>query len=198
MNTGDKDLKLILDDINRIIDTINKADGDEVKKKILDFIFDYYFESKVKTQQQEPRKPSSNKHNANNQAADEKKTTPAKRNSSKKPKYELIDSFVVSNENVAWFKERFELTRSSAKKQVVLAVYLLEMIMKVKEITLNHIYTIFKHTKNPLPKDLPRTILNASSTDYPWIIANRNKDIQVSSIGETLVESELDPKKGTS
>lgn len=72
----------------------------------------------------------------------------------------------------------------------VLAVYYLNHELDLAAITVDHVYTCFKHMQWRVPSSLANTMAYAASV-YGWLDTRNMADIKMTTIGENLVEHDL-------
>lgn len=86
-----------------------------------------------------------------------------------------------------------EKTPSKAKQHNAVFVYYLQKIKEVANITPDHIYTCYKEVGAKIPGALRQSITDTSGKQG-WLSTSNMNDIQITTIGENLVELDL-PKK---
>jgi hypothetical protein len=84
---------------------------------------------------------------------------------------------------------------ANAKQKCVVAVYYLRDIVGLTAISVSSIYTFFKALGWPLPANL-KNMLSQAGTDG-WLDTSNFEEIQLTTIGENLVEHSLPPKEKT-
>jgi hypothetical protein len=88
-----------------------------------------------------------------------------------------------------------EKSPASVVQKCVVAVHYLRDIIEMEKITLQAVFTFFKHLQWPIPADLKNTLQQAGSAG--WLDTADSADIKLTSLGENLVEHDLPPKAKT-
>ncbi len=83
----------------------------------------------------------------------------------------------------------------SNQHKCVVAVYYLRHELNLTLITVDHVYTCFKHMQWRVPTSLANTMAYVSSV-HGWLDTRSMGDIKLTTIGENLVEHDLPSKKG--
>lgn len=81
--------------------------------------------------------------------------------------------------------------RTSSNVQITtLFIYYLEQILDIKDITIDHVFTCYKHMEYYIPKNLQQNLTDASSSKFGYI-NRRNSKYSITIIGINLVERDL-------
>ncbi len=83
-----------------------------------------------------------------------------------------------------------EKAPANAMERNAVFVYYLEKIAKVKNISVNHVYTCYKHVNEKVPGALRQSLLDTSSRKG-WLDTGSMDNITVPTLGENLIEHEL-------
>lgn len=86
-----------------------------------------------------------------------------------------------------------EKAPTSVMQKCVVAVYYLRDVIGMEKVTAQAVFTFFKHLNWPLPADLKNTLQQAGTAG--WLDTADSQDIELTSLGENLVEHDL-PSKG--
>lgn len=78
----------------------------------------------------------------------------------------------------------------SNQHKCVVAVYYLRHELDLSPITVDHVYTCFKHMRWRVPSSLANTMAYVSSV-HGWLDTRNMGDIKLTTIGENLVEHDL-------
>jgi len=78
----------------------------------------------------------------------------------------------------------------SNQHKCVVAVYYLRHELALSSITVDHVYTCFKHMQWRVPSSLANTMAYVSSV-HGWLDTRNMGDIKLTTIGENLVEHDL-------
>jgi hypothetical protein len=81
-------------------------------------------------------------------------------------------------------------TPKSNQHKCVVAVYYLKHEINVPSITIDHIYTCFKHMQWRVPSSLANTLAYVASV-HGWLDTRNMADVKMTTIGENLVEHDL-------
>lgn len=79
---------------------------------------------------------------------------------------------------------------TSNQHKCVVAVYYLRHEIGVPSITVDHVYTCFKHMQWRVPSSLGNTLAYVASV-HGWLDTSNMADIKITTIGENLVEHDL-------
>jgi hypothetical protein len=79
---------------------------------------------------------------------------------------------------------------ASHKHRCVVAVYYLAHELDLSAITVNHVFTCFKHMQWRVPSNLANTLAYVASV-HGWLDTRSMADIKITTIGENLVEHDL-------
>jgi hypothetical protein len=93
-------------------------------------------------------------------------------------------------ESAAQFGEK--KSPSNVKEKCVVAVYYLRDVIGMEKVSVQAVFTYFKHLKWPVPADLKNTLQQAGSDG--WLDTASAEDIKLTSLGENLVEHDLPAK----
>jgi hypothetical protein len=85
-----------------------------------------------------------------------------------------------------------EKNPGSNQHKCVVAVYYLQRELNLPSITVDHVYTCFKHMRWPVPSSLANTMAYVSSV-HGWLDTRNMGDVKLTTIGENLVEHDLPP-----
>ena len=108
----------------------------------------------------------------------------------KAPTQSFVKDLNLRPSNQSSFRDFFESKNNSSQAEAItIAVYYLEKILEVSEISADHVYTCFKNVSYRIPKKLPQSIRDTASKKG-WIDTNAGK-ITVTHHGENLVEYDL-------
>ncbi len=83
---------------------------------------------------------------------------------------------------------------SSTDEKLVVSVYYLSKLLNVPSVSSNHVYTCFKAMKWSLPANLENA-LSLAKHHGGWLNTSSMQNIQVTSLGENLVDHDLPRKK---
>jgi hypothetical protein len=81
---------------------------------------------------------------------------------------------------------------TNVMQKCVVAVYYLRDTIEVEKITVQAVFTFFKHLSWPVPADLKNTLAQAGTAG--WLDTANSNDIKLTSLGENLVEHDLPAK----
>lgn len=73
-------------------------------------------------------------------------------------------------------------------------VYYLQKELNLTGITVEHVYTCYKHVSTSVPRALVQSLLDTSSRNG-WLNTKSTNDISITTQGENLIEQELPRKK---
>ena len=79
---------------------------------------------------------------------------------------------------------------NSNQHRCVVAVYYLRHELDLSPITVDHVYTCFKHMQWRVPSSLANTMAYVASV-FGWLDTRNMADIKMTTIGENLVEHDL-------
>jgi len=77
-------------------------------------------------------------------------------------------------------------------QKCVVAVYYLRDKIGMEKVTVQAVFTYFKHLQWPIPTDLKNTLQQAGSEG--WLDTANSEDIKLTAMGENLVEHALPAK----
>jgi hypothetical protein len=81
---------------------------------------------------------------------------------------------------------------ASVTQKCVVAVYYLRETIELEKVSVQAVFTFFKHLGWPIPTDLKNTLQQAGSAG--WLDTADGQDIKLTSLGENLVEHSLPAK----
>lgn len=135
--------------------------------------------------------------------SEQKKAEPAKRKSAKvkdgnkrKESYSLVTNLdLLAKGNKKALKDFYnEKAPSNAMEKNAVFVYYLQKEAKITAITVNHVYTCYKHVGVPVPGAFRQSLADTSSKKG-WIDTKSMDSITIPTLGENFVEHELRKKK---
>ncbi|MCR4313292.1 MAG: hypothetical protein NUV58_03525 [Candidatus Roizmanbacteria bacterium] len=125
-----------------------------------------------------------------------KKNIKAKGGNKRKESYNLVTNLdLLAKGNQKALKDFYaEKAPSNAMEKNAVFVYYLQKEAKVPAITVNHVYTCYKHVNVPVPKAFRQSLADTSSKKG-WIDTRSMEGITIPTLGENFVEHELGKKK---
>jgi hypothetical protein len=174
-----------LDAIKAIDEIMSAIEDKSIRNRILRWAWDKYSDlpshEKPQVPSQEP-KP---------------KRKPSKRKSKAQPtkaRLSIMKDLNLRPSNKKSFKDFAEEKKpTSNDMKSTVAVFYLRRYTGIQKISINHIYTCYKECKWRIPSDMANSIRQTSSR-HGWIDPSDLDDIQLSTLGENLVEHDL-PKE---
>ncbi len=108
-----------------------------------------------------------------------------------KESYKIIGELNLSPENIEAFRDFFEKKKIKKAMEInAVAVYYLEKILGIKNITPNHIYSCYKNVNSKVPVALLQSLRDTASIKG-WIDTSDTNNIHLLIAGENLVEHDL-------
>jgi hypothetical protein len=86
---------------------------------------------------------------------------------------------------------------NSIYEKCTVAAYYLKHVLGLKAVSANHIFTCFKHVKWRVPADLLNS-LSYTASQYGWLDTSDRQSVNVSTMGENLIEHDLPRVKSSS
>lgn len=163
------------------------------------FVRGVYEDFKGRLSQLSPIEPSKKSRVSAGSAAGIKKgsSKASKGGTKRKDSYSFVKDLDLSAKNgrpalKAFFAEKVPAT---ALEKNTVFIYYLERLAKIGGITINHVYTCYKHVGVPVPGALRQSLLDTAHLKG-WIDTKSLDDISLAIHGENYVEHDL-PKKVT-
>lgn len=185
------EIKLELIEISKIITTY----PENIQSNVYELLISSYLDDEV------PPKIKSNKTKNNNtrtekQTTIKNKATKKKSSLGKKQSYSIVKDLNLRGNGGQTFNEFVEEKNpSSAIEFNSVSVYYLKQVIKLKNVTINHINTCYKEAKRKPPGDLLQSIRDTSSNKYGYIDFSDSADIKIPHRGESFVEHDLPKSK---
>jgi len=88
-----------------------------------------------------------------------------------------------------------EKSPTNFREKCVVAVYYLRDVIEMEKVTVQAVFTYFKHLQWPVPADLKNTLQQAGTAG--WLDTADSEYIKLTSLGENLVEHDLPAKAKT-
>lgn len=125
-----------------------------------------------------------------------KKNVKAKDGNKRKESYSLVTNLdLLAKGNKKALKDFYtEKAPSNAMEKNAVFVYYLQKEAKITAITVNHIYTCYKHVGIPVPGAFRQSLADTSSKKG-WIDTKSMENITIPTLGENFVEHDLGKKK---
>jgi len=117
-------------------------------------------------------------------------------NKRKKESYSLVTNIdLLAKGSREALKDFYtEKAPSNAMEKNAVFVYYLQKEAKVTAITVNHVYTCYKHVGVPVPGAFRQSLADTSSKKG-WIDTKSMENITIPTLGENFVEHDLGKKK---
>lgn len=194
-----KDYEKTKEELEKISETL-KLFPESLQEKVYDTLISQYLGKETKLLDE--TKQNSSKKAANVGDKDIKKPTKEKAKNtkgkaSKKESFKIIKDLDLlgSGDLISLKKFISEKKPSSNIEFNTVVIYYLDKLLKVENISINYVYTCYKHYDKKVPAALRQSIFDTSGSRYGYIsIKNNNYSIPTS--GENLVEHELSRNKG--
>lgn len=121
-----------------------------------------------------------------------KKMGKVKEGNKRKESYSLVTDldFTANGGKKALRDFYTEKAPSNAMERNTVFVYYLQKIAKVSGISVNHVYTCYKHVNEKVPGALRQSLLDTSSRKG-WLDTGSMENITVPTLGENLIEHDL-------
>lgn len=125
-----------------------------------------------------------------------KKNVKAKDGNKRKESYSLVTNLdLLAKGNKKALKDFYtEKAPSNAMEKNAVFVYYLQKEAKVTAITVNHVYTCYKHVGVPVPGAFRQSLADTSSKKG-WIDTKSMENITIPTLGENFVEHDLGKKE---
>lgn len=125
-----------------------------------------------------------------------KKNAKAKDGNKRKESYSLVTNLdLLDKDNKKALKDFYtEKAPSNAMEKNAVFVYYLQKEAKITTITVNHVYTCYKHMSVPVPGAFRQSLADTSSKKG-WIDTKSMENITIPTLGENFVEHGLGKKK---
>lgn len=125
-----------------------------------------------------------------------KKKVQAKGGNKRKESYSLVTNLdLLAKGNKKALKDFYaEKAPANAMEKNAVFVYYLQKEAKITAITVNHVYTCYKHVSVPVPKAFRQSLADTSSKKG-WIDTKSMENITIPTLGENFVEHDLGKKK---
>jgi hypothetical protein len=115
--------------------------------------------------------------------------------SGSKETYQMNKELNLSPNDRDTFQHFYDIKQpNTAIEKNIVSVYYLEKILEKKDISIDDIYTCYKHVNARIPKALRQSLVDTSSSKYGYI-NTANNYYTVSTVGENFVNFDLPKKK---
>ena len=125
-----------------------------------------------------------------------KKSSKIKSGGGRKESYTLVTNLdLLAKGNKKALKDFYnEKSPTNAMEKNAVFVYYLQKEAKISAITVNHVYTCYKHVGVPVPGAFRQSLADTSSKKG-WIDTKSMENITIPTLGENYVEHDLGKKK---
>lgn len=149
--------------------------------------------SKSTTRAKSTRAPA--KSTSDTSQTDDAETSAPEKPRSKRPPYKYLDDLDLTSTNgrpslAEYMDTKLPITN---EERNLVFLYYLQFMLKLGQITIDHIYTCYKAVKIRAPLSMENS-LESTAKQRRWIKANKNGTFKVTPAGKLYVEKQL-PKK---